>query len=121
LGEFSPIGRFFAYWATVYFVRFLILQSYIGTPHFGILFSAAKVMPKMGWATFWAIFSQTQPVTLLLTSSRSVFFSLKKISFHFPLGLLMTFLMSFALALNQFDQKFDRIKMNVVLQICRGL
>jgi hypothetical protein len=59
LGEFSPIGRVF------------LLGSFLITDvaHiFELLLSTVKVMhsfgPKTGWATFWAIFSQTHLVTL---------------------------------------------------------
>jgi hypothetical protein len=41
----------------------------------GVLFSMLKVLcsvwQKMGWATFWAIFSQTHLVTLLLVTLAS--------------------------------------------------
>jgi hypothetical protein len=82
LGEFSPIGRFFSYWAIFsYWANFFLLGEFspIGrlfilkvfekivpmyTYIYGLLFSVVEVMylfsQKMGWATFWMIFSQTR-------------------------------------------------------------
>jgi hypothetical protein len=54
LGEFSPIGRFFAYWAIVYFGQFFV------NCRISQLFSSVKVMhyfrPKIVLATVWATF-----------------------------------------------------------------
>jgi hypothetical protein len=47
--------------------RFFLIQG--AAQILGRLFDAVKVMfslwQKMGWSTFWAIFSQTHPVALL--------------------------------------------------------
>jgi hypothetical protein len=55
----DQIGRFFSNWAIVFFEQFF--ENYNSSLHFGILFSSDK---ELFWATFWAIFSQTHPVTL---------------------------------------------------------
>jgi hypothetical protein len=60
LGEFSPIGWLF------------LLGSYLRITEvahiFGLLYSSVKFKnkcwQKIGWATFWAIFSQPNLVTL---------------------------------------------------------
>jgi hypothetical protein len=64
LGEFSPNGllvTFESFWL-------IIEVAHILEP----LVSTVKVMhsfcPKMGWPTFWAIFSQTRLVTLVLAT-----------------------------------------------------
>jgi hypothetical protein len=67
LGEFSPNGLLFT------------LGSYLKITEvahiFWLLYSMVKfkrkVGPKIVWATFWAIFSQTHLVTLLLISALS--------------------------------------------------
>jgi hypothetical protein len=59
LGEFSLIGRLFS------------LRTFFKTAEvvliFELLFSTVKIIviltKKMGWATFWSIFSQTHLVT----------------------------------------------------------
>jgi hypothetical protein len=61
LGEFAPIGLLFT------FGRFDTFTKY-SQKHFEQLFSTVKVthwFEKMGWTTFWAIFSKTHPVTLV--------------------------------------------------------
>jgi hypothetical protein len=61
----DQIGRFFAYWAIVYFGRFIDTDrsgpSFCAFPHGSghVLF-----LTKHGWATFWANSSQTHLVTL---------------------------------------------------------
>jgi hypothetical protein len=56
LGDFSPLGRFFASWAIVYFDQFFIEKSRL---NFGLLIPWKKICKsfdeKMGWATFWVI------------------------------------------------------------------
>jgi hypothetical protein len=61
LGEFSPIVQFF------YVGQFS--EKYRSRPPFEATFSTEKVacnfLQKMGWAAFWASFSQTPLVTLI--------------------------------------------------------
>jgi hypothetical protein len=62
------IGRIFASWARVYLEN--VLESYLSGTYLGLLFSWDKQLSvnfdkKMGWATFWAILSQTHLVTLV--------------------------------------------------------
>jgi hypothetical protein len=62
LGDFSTLGRLFKY-----FEHFF--QDFRRRNIFGLLISTLKVMysflQNMGRASFWAIFSQTNPVTLM--------------------------------------------------------
>jgi hypothetical protein len=61
-------GRIFAQWANYYFEEFV--ENYRSSPHFcATLYMSRyrlsiKFDKKTGWATLWAIFSQTHPVTL---------------------------------------------------------
>jgi hypothetical protein len=54
-------------------------ENYTISPHFGATFFLSidyvLISAKMGWATFWAIFSQTYLVTLLGDHSLVPFFS----------------------------------------------
>jgi hypothetical protein len=60
------IGRIFAYilgecllWAFLKITKVAqIIVIFFSTQR------VARILTKMGWATFWAIFSQTHPVTL---------------------------------------------------------
>jgi hypothetical protein len=62
LGEFSPIGRLFSLGS--------FSKKYGTSPNFRTIFSQStnyvfiSFEQKMGWATFWANFSQTHRVTL---------------------------------------------------------
>jgi hypothetical protein len=64
------VGRVtrFAQLAIFYFGR--CYRNYRSSPHFCATFflgiGHVLIFPKGGWATFWAIFSQTHPVTLLV-------------------------------------------------------
>jgi hypothetical protein len=63
----DKIGRFFEQRVNVYFGQFLFSEV---AQNFGLcLFFLGNldyiVLTKVGWATFWAIFSQTHLVTLL--------------------------------------------------------
>jgi hypothetical protein len=62
LGEFSPIGRLFTL-ASIY--KNLRRSPNVFANFFNSVNSCINVYEKMGWATFWAIFSQTHLVTLI--------------------------------------------------------
>jgi hypothetical protein len=71
LGDFSPNGRVFALgsflkkkqkWPNFVGYSFSTVKGYVCI-HFG---------EKIGWATFWAIFSQTHLVTLAVTHDRRI-------------------------------------------------
>jgi hypothetical protein len=59
LGESSPIGRLFTLgsFSKITEVAHIFCYFFQSTNH-------ALILTKMGWATFWAIFSQTDLVTL---------------------------------------------------------
>jgi hypothetical protein len=64
----DQIGRIFAYWAIVKFKLFYV--KYKSSSNFGRTFFHRKKCciyfdKKTGWATFWAIFSQTHLVNLV--------------------------------------------------------
>jgi hypothetical protein len=68
LGEFSPNGRIFTHWATVYFGPFV--KNTTVALIFGQLLSIVRVcnvliLTKNGSVMFLAIFSRTHLVTLL--------------------------------------------------------
>jgi hypothetical protein len=67
----NQIGRVFAQWVAV--CLWMLHENYKSSPHFGRLYSADKFMllsrQKMGWATFWANFSQTHLVILVAATS----------------------------------------------------
>jgi hypothetical protein len=62
-GRVTGFGEFFAYVAIVG-----IFKNYKSTPNLLPLYYHGKkhvlILKKLGWATFWAIFSQTHLVTL---------------------------------------------------------
>jgi hypothetical protein len=62
----DQIGRIFAYCVTVCFGQFF--ENKRNSRHFWNTFFTVKMYSnfgeKMGWASFWAIFSQTHLVTL---------------------------------------------------------
>jgi hypothetical protein len=62
----DQIGRIFAFLRMIFFGQFF--KNYRSRPNFWLLFSALKIthvfLAKMGWATVWAILSQTHLVTL---------------------------------------------------------
>jgi hypothetical protein len=60
----TGFGRIFTNWMIVYFGQFL---------HGKIMYEFG---PKIGWATFWAISSQTHLVTLLTSKIGSNFFAI---------------------------------------------
>jgi hypothetical protein len=64
----GQIGRIFASWATVYFGQSFLLTEAVQC--FWAIFPTDKGMhnfdQKIGCATFWATFSQTHLVTLIL-------------------------------------------------------
>jgi hypothetical protein len=69
LGEFSPFGRIFAFWATIVFQHFFF--NYRSRQNVRTSLSHRKKFctnfePKTGWASLWAIFSPTHPVTLVV-------------------------------------------------------
>jgi hypothetical protein len=57
LGEFSPIGRPFP-------LDSVLKNIEVHSPFLGGTFFHGQFKQKMGWATCWAIFSQTHLVTL---------------------------------------------------------
>jgi hypothetical protein len=59
LDEFSPIGQLLAVGC--------FFENYTSSPSFGAIFphSIILIWKNMGWATFWATFSQTELVTLM--------------------------------------------------------
>jgi hypothetical protein len=64
----DQIGRIFAQWVIVYFGQ--LLENYRSIPHVSGYFIpwislGIHFDKKTGWATFWAIFSQTHLVTLV--------------------------------------------------------
>jgi hypothetical protein len=64
----DQIGRIFAYWAVYYFWQ--LFDNYRRNKKIGLLFTMEQatyvlILTKKGWATFWAIFSQTHLVTLV--------------------------------------------------------
>jgi hypothetical protein len=65
----DQIGRIFAQRAIGYYGQFFS-ENYRSGPHFLSTFSKSNdyvlILTKMGWATFWAIFSQTHLVTLVV-------------------------------------------------------
>jgi hypothetical protein len=67
----TRFGVFFAHWAIVYFGEFLNCRS--STNYWATFFYVECYVliltKKMGWAIFWAIFSQTLRVTLFRTTS----------------------------------------------------
>jgi hypothetical protein len=69
----DQIGRIFAFWAIIWLQNTL---SYRSRPMFGGTFFHGKinvsVLTKIGWATFWAICTQTNPVTLLRRQSLKI-------------------------------------------------
>jgi hypothetical protein len=69
----DQIGRILAHWVGFYFGQ--VFKNYIRSPHFGLLLCVVKALnyfrQKVGWALFWAIFSQTHLVTLLSLDSES--------------------------------------------------
>jgi hypothetical protein len=64
----DQIGRILAQWATITFVIFV--KNTETAISIRLLFSTAKsyvlIFTKMDWATFWATFSQTHLVTLVI-------------------------------------------------------
>jgi hypothetical protein len=69
----DQIGRIFAQWAIVYFGQWF--ENYIQSANFWATFfrdiSYVLIFTKNGLATFWASFSQTHLVTLLLTQKKA--------------------------------------------------
>jgi hypothetical protein len=66
LGEFSPFGRLFTLGRFLKVARVAqIVWEFLSTAQVMHTF-----LQEMGWATFWAIFSQTHLVTLLATISQ---------------------------------------------------
>jgi hypothetical protein len=67
----DQIGRIFAHWAIVFFGKF---KNYKVGQIFWATFYHSKcfvlILTKMGWAKFWAIFSQTH--VTLLTRARTI-------------------------------------------------
>jgi hypothetical protein len=67
----DQIGLIFPHRAIFSHMKFFF-ENYKSSPHFGATFFRGygylSIITKMGWATFWAIFSQTHLVTLLITS-----------------------------------------------------
>jgi hypothetical protein len=64
----DQIGRIFTHWVIIYFGQFFLM---IEVARFGNTFfhekGCALILTKMGWASFWVIFSQVHLVTLLVT------------------------------------------------------
>jgi hypothetical protein len=60
LEQGDQIGRIFVYWVIVYFGQFV--ENYRSSPNIWTTFihgkSCAIISTKLGWATFWATFSQ---------------------------------------------------------------
>jgi hypothetical protein len=54
----DQMGRIFACWEIVFF------ENYKSGPNMGNFFRGKSNASKMGWATFWAIFSHAHPATL---------------------------------------------------------
>jgi hypothetical protein len=54
--------RIFDHWVTIYSGRYF--QNFRSSPLFSMVQVMYRIWQKMGWATFWAIFSQAHPVTL---------------------------------------------------------
>jgi hypothetical protein len=63
LGDFSPIGRLFIWGSFVILNRLVRSQKNCAT--FFLRKNNALILEKMGWATFWSIFSLTYLVTLV--------------------------------------------------------
>jgi hypothetical protein len=59
----------FAHWMIIYFRQFLentdVAHIFVATFLYGLGY--ASILTKMGWATFWASFSQNHLVTLLVS------------------------------------------------------
>jgi hypothetical protein len=66
----DKIGRVFADWAIVYFG--LLFENYKSRPNYWATFFHGETCEKTGWATVWAISSQTHLVTL---STPHIYFS----------------------------------------------
>jgi hypothetical protein len=68
----DQIGLIFDSWATVFFGEF-VLKITEAAQNFGLLFPHSSgfisILTKMAWATFWATFSPTHPVTLVQSDS----------------------------------------------------
>jgi hypothetical protein len=61
----DQIGRIFAHWAIVFFGQLLKITE-VAQIFDALLFKGERyklILRKTGWATFWAIFSQTHLVT----------------------------------------------------------
>jgi hypothetical protein len=58
LGDFSPIGQLFTLGCLLNITEVAL--------SLGNFFSRGNTYALIGWATFWAIFSQTHLVTLLM-------------------------------------------------------
>jgi hypothetical protein len=58
------MGRIFAYWAIVYFLKIIEVDQIFGATFFSTL-SFVLILTKKAWATSRAIFSQTHLVTQL--------------------------------------------------------
>jgi hypothetical protein len=62
----TRFGYFLPFRTIVYFGQFF--EKYSSSSNFGQIFFNSRgyvlISTKMGWATFWSIFSQTQLVTL---------------------------------------------------------
>jgi hypothetical protein len=63
------ITKIFVYWSIVFLGQFF-KTTYSVTQYFGLLISTVQVLykfrQKVGWAIFWAIFSQTRLVTMTM-------------------------------------------------------
>jgi hypothetical protein len=59
LGAFSPIGQ--SFYSGQFFVNYRSRPNFEGT-----FFHSEILQTKNGWSTFWAIFTQTHLVTLML-------------------------------------------------------
>jgi hypothetical protein len=63
----ARLGEQFAHWVTVHFGQSFENYQSSHPLIFGLIFCLTvkfKILTKMRWATFWAIFSQTHLVTL---------------------------------------------------------
>jgi hypothetical protein len=68
----DQIGRIFAFRVSVFFG--LLFENYRSSLKFGhFSYNGERcglILTKIGWATFWAIFSQTRPVTLFISAGK---------------------------------------------------
>jgi hypothetical protein len=62
VGQFSPFGRLFTFGSFSKIAEVARVLELLFSPGK----SSALVLAKMGWATFWAIFSPMHPFTLAL-------------------------------------------------------